>query len=1504
MVQATRRAADLGAAERRREVRAPFRLAVALRGCAPHQRPALWQRGWREAGCRVIYKRLHLEIVLRTAACEAELPTQPRAPHMLERAHARLARRYLDAGEHGLARDHLEAVQLSRSRYAYAHAPLTAQFHRQLAVCECELHLRDTDLLERPFARDEARAAAQHAKRAAARLKRERHDHLVAKRRDVERLAAAAAATEAEAAARRREKQGRPRMGLSRAERKEQQALESQRAAAEQARAIAEEVKRALRAPPPLTEEQLRREDIARDGAAADAAVDRCRAARAAKAARAWLEDARLRAANAAYERCLGRLPPGPAAATRVAPLLVEAGLVHERLGGRRGERAAARLYGTAIEFYPHRPGYRRACFRAALAAWRARQGGDARGAARARDLLALIIPPEPGPAPEAPEPRAPEPAPEPACAPAPAAADVVDEALAPTPPPPPGHLEQPGGALRWYRRLRGPRVGCADSASDYSDSSSSSDSSASDSDSGSELSEDDGAPTRAQQIRKMARAKAKADALEKQRRADEAERQRIVAERRAASAAYRRAKAQYLLEALDERMARWRARPWRTRYGDDPLCLLLYALALEAAAGDDVAPVERGEAAPEAYLPAAAAVERRVDDVCTNAPGPAPAPAASPETETPRTPPDALRDRAFRSCRARNAFGAAGYGGARHWLGDRRTWRALAEAAADRGEPVLAVEFYARGLDVRYVSPKRRAQTDPENVNAYDRDDDVALLLACGRQHMLLRNPARARGRADAAFALDEWDPRARRVQMAFDPDVFDRCRAEEAAANVLQKKFWRGRVWWPPFWARVKAERIRAAEALVAQDRWGHAAAREDLRYYSPTKWFCLLLYEDAVVGVVQRFLRKILEYRVRVLLDASRHLRTVNAALSAYTRTPDRAEARAQVRAVARDPRTMRDHALHRLAARVRDEDAAVLRLQSAARRRQAAQRFTVLKDEWEMRQYDAEMRRDTLRREADGAVRACRRAAARRAAAARIQARARGAARRAATTRMRAARRFAAACAVARGVRRRARERRAMMRAAEAFDGRIVLARALQRAFRRRLAARGACALFAQARWRGRAGRRAARLAWVRANAADTFAEKWRRRAHLRRYAVLRRRLADRSERVPPRTVAAVARLVAAARRDAADVTDAGAGQRPRTAARPIWVAPGLRGEAIARRSSLAALPEPGQAHPLAGAAAPLFVLHLRAWNCALKTMVVVGAPLHADLAAALGGCRTVRELCLVQCQLGPEALVGLWGAVRAAGLRLEHLHVDDAHHHRALALPGAAREARYGAVGRALGACVGDYVFRQVGLLRRVALCRGGLGDAAAAGVGRALAACDLVELHLDDNRIHTAGAVGLAAGLAANGTLRVLSLADNCVANAGLEALLGALAARPAHGDDHGGAARLDLTRNHTDDRVAPWVCRHAAAFARDPAFWGLALEGNAWRPDRLARVRAARDAAAAARRDRARSPPPRLATVVEASRRRKPSPSPRQFLRTLSTKRRSRVGAMAPAEE
>ena len=86
-------------------------------------------------------------------------------------------------------------------------------------------------------------------------------------------------------------------------------------------------------------------------------------------------------------------------------------------------------------------------------------------------------------------------------------------------------------------------------------------------------------------------------------------------------------------------------------------------------------------------------------------------------------------------------------------------------------------------------------------------------------------------------------------------------------------------------------------------------------------------------------------------------------------------------------------------------------------------------------------------------------------------------------------------------------------------------------------RRRLAARGVCALFAQARWRGRAGRKVARLAWVRANAAATFAEKWRCLAHRRRYAVLRRLLAGRRDAVPPRTMETVARLVEAARRGA-------------------------------------------------------------------------------------------------------------------------------------------------------------------------------------------------------------------------------------------------------------------------------------------------------------------------------------------------------------------------------
>ena len=90
MVQARRKAADLGAAERRAEVQPPFRLAATLRGCAAPRRPAAFRRGWREAGRRVMMKRLHLEVVLRDAAAAAGLPTQPHAPRALEKAHVRL----------------------------------------------------------------------------------------------------------------------------------------------------------------------------------------------------------------------------------------------------------------------------------------------------------------------------------------------------------------------------------------------------------------------------------------------------------------------------------------------------------------------------------------------------------------------------------------------------------------------------------------------------------------------------------------------------------------------------------------------------------------------------------------------------------------------------------------------------------------------------------------------------------------------------------------------------------------------------------------------------------------------------------------------------------------------------------------------------------------------------------------------------------------------------------------------------------------------------------------------------------------------------------------------------------------------------------------------------------------------------------------------------------------------------------------------------------------------
>ena len=225
-----------------------------------------------------------------------------------------------------------------------------------------------------------------------------------------------------------------------------------------------------------------------------------------------------------------------------------------------------------------------------------------------------------------------------------------------------------------------------------------------------------------------MARAKAKAAALEAKAKAEEEERQRIVAERRAASAAYRRAKAQYILADLDKRMAAWRARPRRTRYGDDALCLP----SRPGARGGARRGGRRGAGRRRrvARLDRRGGAARRRTSRRPPPPrkrGPRrPAPAAAPR---PWRTPDALRDRAFRLSRDLDQFDAARHDGPRSWLGDRRTWRALAEAAAARGEPVLAVECYERGLALAYVSPLRRAQTDPERVAAYDRDDDVALL-------------------------------------------------------------------------------------------------------------------------------------------------------------------------------------------------------------------------------------------------------------------------------------------------------------------------------------------------------------------------------------------------------------------------------------------------------------------------------------------------------------------------------------------------------------------------------------------------------------------------------------------------------------------------------------------------------------------------------------------------------------------------------------------------------
>ena len=420
-------------------------------------------------------KRLHLEVVLRDAAAAAGLPTQPHAPRALEKAHVRLATHYLAAGEHALCKAHLDEVLRGRAAYAwYAHAPLDAAFYRRLAVCECELHLRDTALLELPFARDEAVAAALDAKRAKQRLQRERAAKLVAAPGHGPPRGGGRGGRGQEAERRRRAKNSRPKMGLSRAER---EAAGARRAA-----------------PGP-------RGAPARGGAArgpADAAaVGGAARARGARGTAPSPTGGRpvpgggRRAGGAARAR--GRAPRGPRGprtssawgGCRRGPRRRRAS---RRCSSRRAWSTAARAgaaaaaaakLGTAIEFFPRRPGYRRACFRAALAAWRARRRGDAGGAARARDPPRADRPAgarpggaggtggiggaggtrDPGGEDSAPAP-APEPPPAPAPAPAPAAAEAVDEAPAPTPPPPPEQIAGRAARSAGTRGLLGPARG------------------------------------------------------------------------------------------------------------------------------------------------------------------------------------------------------------------------------------------------------------------------------------------------------------------------------------------------------------------------------------------------------------------------------------------------------------------------------------------------------------------------------------------------------------------------------------------------------------------------------------------------------------------------------------------------------------------------------------------------------------------------------------------------------------------------------------------------------------------------------------------------------------------------------------------------------------------------------------------------------------------------------------------------------------------------------------
>ena len=480
--------------------------------------------------------------------------------------------------------------------------------------------------------------------------------------------------------------------------------------------------------------------------------------------------------------------------------------------------------------------------------------------------------------------------------------------------------------------------------------------------------------------------------------------------------------------------------------------------------------------------------------------------------------------------------------------------------------------------------------------------------------------------------------------------------------------------------------------------------------------------------------------------------------------------------------------------------------------------------------------------------------------------------------------RARQRYLARCAarVTNAIRSQAYLKAKAMRAAECFDGRIASARCIQRKWRRVQAQRKRLAAWTQARFRGDRGRRKAAARRFVARAGRSLQQACAKSLHRRRGAVLLERLRsyDAAAR-PPCAIAAERELVELAARDAAAAAVEPADRVRRTKRRkalPLWLAPGLPASDAARafgaRRALAALPADDIGHPLDGVAGPLLALALSHWQCALQSLALVDCAdaLGSDsqnavaLGGALGGCRSLRALAVLGCGLGPKTADALFDALRASGLALERLHVDE---ERRAWLPPARGTGP--ALGAAAGRALGDYVFQQLGRLAVLHVSRAGLGDAGGAALGAGLGRCALTELRLDGNGLGDAAAAGLAAGLATAPRLLVLALPRNAIGDAGLAALLGALRRRGASGPRPAGSGRLDLADNHTTCAALPFLLRSYDDLSRDPTFDDFDVAGNAWLPHSLAALAARRErrdgerrALGEDRRDAALRPPSR----------------------------------------